>query len=53
MPKQQFLVRNEGLSDEEAQQWLKQVLQEQPEMSGNAGEETRGPDDEDMGAEQP
>ena len=51
MPKQQFLVRNEGLSDEEAQQWLKQVLQEQPEMSGNAGEETRGPDDEDMGAE--
>ena len=51
MPKKQYLIRNFGLSDEEASQWVQESLQEQPEYSTNAQEETHSPDDEDVGAE--
>lgn len=52
MPKLQFLIRNEGLSEEDAQQWLQQVQKEQPENSYNSLEENRGPDgDDDVGAD--
>ena len=51
MPKKQYLIRNFGLSDEEASQWVQESLQEQPEYSTNAQEETHNPDDEDVGAE--
>lgn len=51
MPKKQYLIRNFGLSEDEASQWVQESLQEQPEYSSNAQEETYGPDGEDTGAE--
>ena len=52
MPKKQFLIRNEGLSEEEADQWLKEVEAEQPEQSPNSFEEMNSPlGDEDTGAD--
>ena len=52
MPKLQFLIRNEGLSEEDAQQWLQQVQKEQPEYTPNSFEEGKSPDgDNDVGAD--
>ena len=45
MPKKQFLIRNFGLSEEEAEEWLNQVAEEQPEMSTGGFEETSDPND--------
>lgn len=39
MPKKQFLIRNYGLSEQEADEWLKQVELESPEFSRNAIDE--------------
>jgi len=39
MPKKQFLIRNYGLSEQEADEWLEQVEKESPEFSKNAVEE--------------
>lgn len=52
MPKLQFLIRDFGLSEDEAQQWLAQVQKEQPEMSYNSPEEVQDPTgDDDVGAD--
>lgn len=52
MPKLQFLIRDFGLSEDEAQQWLAQVQKEQPEMSYNSPEEMQDPTgDDDVGAD--
>lgn len=52
MPKKQYLIRNFGLSEEEASEWIQESLQEQPEYSPYAQEENESPDgDEDVGAE--
>ena len=41
MPKLQYLMRNYGLSEQEAKRWLNQVDDESPEYSRNAfSEET-------------
>lgn len=39
MPKMQYLMRNYGLSEQEADEWLKQVELESPEFSRNAIDE--------------
>ena len=52
MPKLQFLIRDFGLSEDEAQQWLAQVQKEQPELSYNSLEEVQDPTgDDDVGAD--
>lgn len=52
MPKLQFLIRDFGLSEDEAQQWLAQVQKEQPELSFNSPEEMQDPTgDDDVGAD--
>ena len=39
MPKLQYLMRNYGLSEQEAKQWLKQVDAESPDFSANSIDE--------------
>jgi phage portal protein, SPP1 gp6-like len=52
MPKKQFLIRNYGLSDDEAEEWYQETLKEQRDQQTNIAEETRGPDgDDDVGAD--
>lgn len=52
MPKKRFLIRNFGLDEEQADQWLAELNEEQPEQDGNSFEETGNPDgDDDVGAE--
>ena len=55
MPKKQFLIRNYGLSDDEADEWLQQTYQEQREqmnLTSSLQEETTNPDgDDDVGAD--
>lgn len=52
MPKKQYLIRNFGLSEEEAEQWVQESLQEQPEFDQGSREETYSPDgDDELGAE--
>lgn len=52
MPKKRFLMRNFSLDEEQADQWLAELNEEQPEQDGNSFEETGNPDgDDDVGAE--
>ena len=55
MPKKQFLIRNYGLSDDEAEEWYQQTLQEQRDqldLQTNIGEEQQDPNgDDEVGAE--
>lgn len=54
MPKKQFLIRNYGLSDDEAEEWYQETLKEQRDqldMQTNIQEEEHGPDGDDVGAE--
>lgn len=52
MPKKRFLMRNFSLDEEQADQWLAELNDEQPEQDGNSFEETGNPDgDDDVGAE--
>lgn len=55
MPKKQFLIRNYGLNDDEADEWLQQTYQEQREqmnLTSSLQEETTNPDgDDDVGAD--
>ncbi len=52
MPKKQYLIRNFGLSDEEASQWVQESLHEQPEYSTGSQEEIAGPNgDDSVGAD--
>ena len=55
MPKKQFLIRNYGLNDDEADEWLQQTYQEQQEqmnLTSSLPEETTNPDgDDDVGAD--
>ena len=38
MPKKEYLIRNFGLSEQEADQWVAEVLNEQPSFNSNAYE---------------
>lgn len=55
MPKKQFLIRNYGLSEDEADEWLDQIYQEQQRqmnLTSNTTEEITNPEgDEDVGAD--
>lgn len=52
MPKKEYLIRNFGLSEQEAEQWMNEVQSEQPEGSFNSTEETEDPTgDDDVGAD--
>lgn len=52
MPKKEYLIRNFGLSEQEADQWLSEVQQEQPESVFNSPEETEDPaGDDEVGAD--
>lgn len=52
MPKKRFLMRNFSLDEEQADQWLAELNEEQPEQDGNSFEETGDPGgDDDVGAE--
>ena len=52
MPKKRFLMRNFSLDEEQADQWLAELNEEQPEQDGNSFEETGNPDgDDDVGAD--
>lgn len=52
MPKKEYLIRNFGLSEQEADQWLNEVQQEQPENAFNSPEETEDPvGDDEVGAD--
>lgn len=52
MPKKQYLIRNYGLSESEADEWLSEVDSEQPSFGGNAFETGLNPSgDENVGAE--
>lgn len=52
MPKKRFLMRNFSLDEEQADQWLAELNEEQPEQDSNSFEETGNPDgDDDVGAE--
>lgn len=52
MPKKRFLMRNFSLDEEQADQWLAELNEEQPEQDSNSYEETGNPDgDDDVGAE--
>ena len=52
MPKKRFLMRNFSLDEEQADQWLAELNEEQPEQDGNSFEETGNPGgDGDVGAE--
>lgn len=52
MPKKEYLIRNFGLSEQEADQWLNEVQQEQPENAFNSPEETEDPTgDDEVGAD--
>ena len=44
MPKKEYLMRNFGLSETDADKWLSEVADEQPEMSFNSFEGNQ-PDD--------
>ena len=45
MPKKEYLIRNFGLSETDADKWLQEVQDEQPESSFNAVEDNNSPDD--------
>lgn len=52
LSKKRFLMRNYDLDEEQADQWLAELNEEQPEQDGNSFEETGNPDgDDDVGAE--
>lgn len=52
MPKKEYLIRNFGLSEQEAEQWLNEVQDEQPQFTPNSFEDSSGPDgDDDVGAD--
>lgn len=52
MPKKRFLMRNFSLDEEQANQWLAELNEEQPEQDGNSFEEKDNPvGDDDVGAE--
>lgn len=52
MPKKRFLMRNFSLDEEQADQWLAELNEEQPEQDSNSFEETDNPvGDDDVGAE--
>ena len=52
MPKREYLIRNFGLSEQEADQWLNEVQDEQPQFATNGFEDSSGPDgDDDVGAD--
>lgn len=52
MPKKRFLMRNFSLDEEQADQWLAELNEEQPEQDSNSFEETDNPSgDDDVGAE--
>ena len=52
MPKKEYLIRNFGLSEQEAEQWINEVQSEQPEGSFNSPEETEDPTgDDEVGAD--
>lgn len=44
MPKKRFLMRNFGLDEEQADEWLSELKDEQPEMSFNSFEGNSGPE---------
>lgn len=52
MPKKRFLMRNFSLDEEQADQWLAELNEEQPEQDGNSFEEMNNPNgDDDVGAD--
>lgn len=52
LSKKRFLMRNYNLDEEQADQWLAELNEEQPEQDSNSPEETYNPDgDDDVGAE--
>ena len=52
MPKKEYLIRNFGLSEQEADQWVAEVLNEQPSFNSNAYESNTDADgNTDVGAD--
>ena len=52
MPKKEYLIRNFGLSEQEADQWVEEVLNEQPSFNSNAYESNTDADgNTDVGAD--
>lgn len=45
MPKKEYLIRNFGLSETDAEKWLQEVQDEQPELGANSIEDNNSPDD--------
>ena len=50
MPKKEYLIRNFGLSETDADKWLQEVQDEQPDFTGGATEQ--GSPDDDQGADE-
>lgn len=50
IPIKQFLIRNYGLNDKDAEEWISEIQDEQPSFTGNAFEDNNSPDD-DQGAD--
>lgn len=52
MPKKRFLMRNFSLDEEQADQWLAELTEEQPEQDSSSFEEMNNPNgDDEVGAE--
>lgn len=45
IPIKQFLIRNYGLNDKDADQWIEQIQAEQPKFTANSFEDGNSPDD--------
>ncbi|MEE6638565.1 phage portal protein [Limosilactobacillus pontis] len=45
MPKKEYLIRNFGLSETDADTWLQEVQDEQPDLGTNSIEDNNSPDD--------
>lgn len=50
IPIKQFLIRNYGLNDKDAEEWINEIQDEQPSFTSNAFEDNNSPDD-DQGAD--